>query len=57
MKRTDKPGVCSPGKFGWYKPTTPCLLSPVRIKIIFDFPFSIGNLSHGINGIPLQVIN
>src|SRR5436190_13837874 len=57
IKRTERPGDCSPGNPGWYKPTTPWRLSPVRNKMIFDLPFSTGTLSEGISGIPLQVRN
>ena len=32
MKRTESPGVCSPGSPGWYRPMTPCFFSPTRSR-------------------------
>ena len=57
IKRTERPGDCSPGRPGWNNPTTPWRLSPVRNRMILVFPFSIGTLSEGINGMPRQVRN
>src|SRR5450432_963556 len=57
IKRTERPGDCSPGKPGWNNPTTPWRLSPVRNKMILVLPFSTGTLSEGISGMPRQVRN
>ncbi len=56
MKRTDSPGLCSPTRPGWNRPTTPWRFSPVRISRILVLPFSIGTLSEGISGMPRQVM-
>ena len=40
MKRTDRPGVCSPGKPGWNRPTTPCFFSPTRSSSMLLLPCS-----------------
>src|ERR1035438_937391 len=63
IKRTDNPGVCSPGNPGWNNPITPCLFSPTRSNRILVFPPSpfgfdcpsTCNLSVGISGIPRHV--
>jgi hypothetical protein len=57
MKRTDRPGLCSPGRPGWNKPTTPWRLSPTRSRMILVLPSSTGTLSDGISGMPRQVRN
>src|SRR5580698_6185640 len=65
MKRTDSPGVCSPGRPGWKRPMTPCFFSPTRNKRMLllplaDFDFvlpSTSNLSQGMIGTPRHVMN
>jgi len=36
MKRTDSPGLCSPGSPDWNSPMHPCFRSPTRNSRIFD---------------------
>ncbi len=57
MKRTDRPGLCSPGRPGWNRPTTPWRLSPTRSSRILVLPSATGTLSDGISGRPRQVMN
>ncbi|MNT60045.1 hypothetical protein D3C72_1976020 [compost metagenome] len=57
MKRTDRPGLCSPARPGWNRPITPCRCSPARSKMIFVLPSSIGSLSDGTSGTPRHVRN
>src|ERR1700679_1392439 len=58
MKRTESPGVCSPGSPGWKSPITPCRFSPVRSNNMFDLPpSSTASLSVGTSGTPRHVRN
>ena len=57
MKRTERPGLCSPGRPGWKRPTTPWRFSPARSSRILVLPSVDGTLSEGISGRPRQVRN